>query len=63
LLDALAGDTGLGDWQGLGFVVQAYQKRASPVVAHVIALARRHRRRLMVRLVKGAYWDSEVERA
>jgi RHH-type proline utilization regulon transcriptional repressor/proline dehydrogenase/delta 1-pyrroline-5-carboxylate dehydrogenase len=63
LLDALAGDPTLGDWQGLGFVVQAYQKRASAVVAHVIALARRHRRRLMVRLVKGAYWDSEIKLA
>jgi RHH-type proline utilization regulon transcriptional repressor/proline dehydrogenase/delta 1-pyrroline-5-carboxylate dehydrogenase len=63
LLDALAGDAGLGEWQGLGFVVQAYQKRASAVVQHVIALARQHRRRLMVRLVKGAYWDSEIKRA
>jgi RHH-type transcriptional regulator, proline utilization regulon repressor / proline dehydrogenase / delta 1-pyrroline-5-carboxylate dehydrogenase len=63
LLDALAGDASLGDWQGLGFVVQAYQKRAVAVVEHVIALARRHRRRLMVRLVKGAYWDSEIKRA
>ncbi len=63
LLDALAGDPGLADWQGLGFVVQAYQKRASAVVQHVIALARQHQRRLMVRLVKGAYWDSEIKRA
>jgi RHH-type proline utilization regulon transcriptional repressor/proline dehydrogenase/delta 1-pyrroline-5-carboxylate dehydrogenase len=63
LLDALAGDPTLGDWQGLGFVVQAYQKRASAVVEHVIALARRHRRRLTVRLVKGAYWDSEIKLA
>ena len=63
LLDALAGDASLGDWQGLGFVVQAYQKRAPAVVEHVIALARQHGRRLMVRLVKGAYWDSEIKRA
>jgi RHH-type transcriptional regulator, proline utilization regulon repressor / proline dehydrogenase / delta 1-pyrroline-5-carboxylate dehydrogenase len=63
LLDALAGDANEGDWQGLGFVVQAYQKRASAVIEHVIALAQRHCRRLMVRLVKGAYWDSEIKRA
>jgi RHH-type transcriptional regulator, proline utilization regulon repressor / proline dehydrogenase / delta 1-pyrroline-5-carboxylate dehydrogenase len=63
LLDALAGDASLGEWQGLGFVAQAYQKRASAVVEHVITLARQHRRRLMVRLVKGAYWDSEIKRA
>ena len=63
LLDALAGDEAFGGWQGLGFVIQAYQKRAPAVVRHVIALAARHRRRLMVRLVKGAYWDSEIKRA
>ena len=63
LLDALAGDPGLGGWQGLGFVVQAYQKRAPAVIRHVIALARTHRRRIKIRLVKGAYWDSEIKRA
>ncbi|PZW42123.1 L-proline dehydrogenase /delta-1-pyrroline-5-carboxylate dehydrogenase [Humitalea rosea] len=63
LLDALAGDEALGGWQGLGFVVQAYQKRAPAVIRHTIALAARHRRRLMLRLVKGAYWDSEIKRA
>ena len=63
LLEALVADPGLGDWQGLGFVVQAYQKRAPAVIRHVIALARTHRRRIMVRLVKGAYWDSEIKHA
>ncbi|WP_319239305.1 bifunctional proline dehydrogenase/L-glutamate gamma-semialdehyde dehydrogenase PutA [uncultured Propionivibrio sp.] len=53
----------LAGWQGLGFVVQAYQKRAPAVVDYLVALARAHRRRLMVRLVKGAYWDSEIKRA
>jgi RHH-type proline utilization regulon transcriptional repressor/proline dehydrogenase/delta 1-pyrroline-5-carboxylate dehydrogenase len=60
---ALAADPALADWDGLGFVVQAYQKRARLVVDWLVALAREHRRRLMVRLVKGAYWDSEVKRA
>jgi RHH-type transcriptional regulator, proline utilization regulon repressor / proline dehydrogenase / delta 1-pyrroline-5-carboxylate dehydrogenase len=63
LLERLCGEPTLAGWQGLGFVVQAYQKRALPVIEHLIDLARRHRRRLMVRLVKGAYWDSEIKRA
>ncbi len=53
----------LKPWQGLGFVVQAYQKRARPAIDWIVALARRHRRRLMIRLVKGAYWDTEIKRA
>ena len=50
-------------WLGLGLAVQAYQTRALDVVAFVVALARQHRLRLMVRLVKGAYWDTEIKRA
>ena len=46
-----------------GLAVQAYQKRALPVCEWLVALGRRHRRRLPIRLVKGAYWDSEVKRA
>ena len=63
LLERLCAEPSLAGWSGLGFVVQAYQKRCPAVVAHVVALARAHRRRLMVRLVKGAYWDSEIKRA
>nr|WP_244478985.1 bifunctional proline dehydrogenase/L-glutamate gamma-semialdehyde dehydrogenase PutA [Methylobacterium sp. Leaf106] len=63
LLEAMAMDERLAGWDGLGFVVQAYQKRALPVVDHVVDLARRSGHRLMVRLVKGAYWDSEIKRA
>ena len=48
-------------WQGFGLALQAYSKRAVPLVEWVTALARRHHRRIMVRLVKGAYWDSEVK--
>ena len=59
----LAADPALADWPGLGFVVQAYQKRARHAIDWIVALARRHRRQLMVRLVKGAYWDSEIKRA
>ena len=63
ILAALIADPALADWDGLGFVVQTYQKRARPVIDWLVALARQHRRRLMLRLVKGAYWDSEIKRA
>ncbi|MGO9986776.1 MAG: bifunctional proline dehydrogenase/L-glutamate gamma-semialdehyde dehydrogenase PutA, partial [Rhodomicrobium sp.] len=63
LLESLAADSALGDWQGLGFVVQAYQKRAPFVIDYLLSLAERTKRRLMIRLVKGAYWDSEIKRA
>ncbi len=50
-------------WQGFGLALQAYQTRALDLVEHVIALARKYRLRFMCRLVKGAYWDSEIKRA
>ena len=50
-------------WSGLGVAVQAYQKRAAPLVDYLVDLARRHGRPLSVRLVKGAYWDVEIKRA
>src|SRR5438477_12774993 len=63
VLAAVSDDPTLADWEGLGFVVQAYQKRARPVIDWVAALGRERRRRIMLRLVKGAYWDSEIKRA
>src|SRR5215470_14262037 len=63
LFDRLAADPALAGWDGLGFVVQCYQKRARPTIDWIVALARQNRRRLMLRLVKGAYWDSEIKRA
>ena len=48
-------------WQGFGLALQAYSKRAVPLVEWFTELARRHHRRIMVRLVKGAYWDSEIK--
>ncbi len=63
LLAALAGEPELAGWQGMGFVVQAYQKRCPFVIDWLVDLARRSERRIMVRLVKGAYWDSEIKRA
>ena len=63
LLEALCTDADLAGWSGIGFVVQAYQKRAPFVIDWLIDLGRRSGHRLMVRLVKGAYWDSEIKRA
>lgn len=63
LLERLCFEPELAGWDGIGFVVQAYQKRAVFVVDFLIDLARRSRHRLMVRLVKGAYWDMEIKRA
>ena len=50
-------------WTGFGLAMQAYQTRALELIAHVIDLARKHKLRLMCRLVKGAYWDAEIKRA
>jgi RHH-type proline utilization regulon transcriptional repressor/proline dehydrogenase/delta 1-pyrroline-5-carboxylate dehydrogenase len=63
LVEALALAPELGGWDGLGLAVQAYQKRALPLTDWLVDLAARGRRRLMVRLVKGAYWDTEIKRA
>ncbi len=63
ILEALCFDPALAGWNGLGFVVQAYQKRAPFVLDYLIDLGRRSHHRLMIRLVKGAYWDSEIKRA
>ncbi len=49
-------------WNGFGIAIQAYQKRAPQVIDLVAALCRTHDRKMMVRLVKGAYWDSEIKR-
>lgn len=63
LLEDLALDPDLTGWNGLGFVVQAYGKRCPFVIDWIIDLAQRSGRRIMVRLVKGAYWDAEIKRA
>ncbi|QGZ36008.1 bifunctional proline dehydrogenase/L-glutamate gamma-semialdehyde dehydrogenase PutA [Stappia indica] len=60
---AVAADPLLAGWDGFGLAIQAYQKRALEVVNWIISLAERLDRRFMVRLVKGAYWDTEIKRA
>jgi RHH-type proline utilization regulon transcriptional repressor/proline dehydrogenase/delta 1-pyrroline-5-carboxylate dehydrogenase len=63
LLEKLISDPELKGYEGVGFVIQAYQRRCPYVIDYVIDLAQRNNTRLMVRLVKGAYWDSEIKRA
>ncbi|QKE64614.1 trifunctional transcriptional regulator/proline dehydrogenase/L-glutamate gamma-semialdehyde dehydrogenase [Aquipseudomonas campi] len=63
LLERLCFAPELAGWNGIGFVIQAYQKRCPYVIDYVIDLAKRSRHRLMIRLVKGAYWDSEIKLA
>ncbi len=63
LYEALVATEDFAGWNGLGIVVQAYQKRALPTLQWLIDLARRTNRRIPLRLVKGAYWDTEVKRA
>jgi RHH-type transcriptional regulator, proline utilization regulon repressor / proline dehydrogenase / delta 1-pyrroline-5-carboxylate dehydrogenase len=63
VIEALLADPELPPWDGFGVVVQAYGRRALPVIRWLDATAERLGRRLMVRLVKGAYWDAEIKMA
>lgn len=63
LMEALAFDPDLKGFEGIGYVVQGYQKRCPYVIDYLIDLARRSGSKFMVRLVKGAYWDAEIKRA
>ena len=63
IFGAVAADRGLSSWDRFGLAVQAYQKRAGAVIDHVDEVARALGRRFMLRLVKGAYWDTEIKRA
>ncbi|MHA1599419.1 MAG: bifunctional proline dehydrogenase/L-glutamate gamma-semialdehyde dehydrogenase PutA, partial [Alphaproteobacteria bacterium] len=61
VIEAVSGDADIEGWNGFGLAVQAYLKSAPYVLDWLMDMARRHERRLMVRLVKGAYWDSEIK--
>ncbi len=63
VIAAVLADPSLRGWDGFGLAVQAYQKRAGAVIDWLAETAQARGRRLMVRLVKGAYWDSEIKRA
>jgi RHH-type proline utilization regulon transcriptional repressor/proline dehydrogenase/delta 1-pyrroline-5-carboxylate dehydrogenase len=61
IMDNVLADKSLGDWEGFGLAVQAYSKRCRPLIQHVAGMAENHNRVIQARLVKGAYWDSEVK--
>jgi RHH-type proline utilization regulon transcriptional repressor/proline dehydrogenase/delta 1-pyrroline-5-carboxylate dehydrogenase len=63
IIENVMRDDALKQWSGFGLAVQAYQKRAMPLIDHLLAMARTYDRRIRIRLVKGAYWDSEIKRA
>jgi RHH-type proline utilization regulon transcriptional repressor/proline dehydrogenase/delta 1-pyrroline-5-carboxylate dehydrogenase len=63
VIAAAFGDASLAGWDGFGLAIQAYQKRAAAVIGYADDLAKALNRRMMVRLVKGAYWDTEIKRA
>jgi len=61
VIEALMADPSLDGWDGFGVVVQAYGRRAAPMIETLYELAERFDRKIMVRLVKGAYWDTEIK--
>jgi len=63
VIERVFSDASLAGWDGFGLAVQSYQKRAFYVLDWVADLARKNNRRMMVRLIKGAYWDSEIKHA
>jgi RHH-type proline utilization regulon transcriptional repressor/proline dehydrogenase/delta 1-pyrroline-5-carboxylate dehydrogenase len=63
VIGAMLRDAAFGDWEGFGLAVQAYQKRSLEVIGWIEQAAIATGRRLTVRLVKGAYWDTEIKRA
>lgn len=63
VIEAVLKDPRLAGWDGFGVVVQAYGKRANLVIDWLYQIAQKYDRKIMVRLVKGAYWDSEIKRA
>ena len=63
IFEAVYTSSVLGNWEGFGLAVQAYQRRAPAVIEWLSDLSARNGRRIPVRLVKGAYWDTEIKRA
>ena len=63
VIEQVFADPSLRGWDGFGLAIQAYAKRALPVIDWIADLAETHDARMMVRLVKGAYWDAEVKHA
>ncbi len=63
IIESVLTDSAFKDWEGFGMAVQAYQKRCHPLIRHMQARCKSSRRRMQMRLVKGAYWDREIKYA
>ncbi|GJL85558.1 MAG: bifunctional protein PutA [Micavibrio sp.] len=63
IAESVLSDPMFEHWEDFGMAVQAYQKRAYPLIGHLAELTKTHKSRMQIRLVKGAYWDSEIKRA
>lgn len=63
VMEAVIAKPSLRDWMGFGLALQSYQKRAFFVIDWIVEVAKKYQRRMMVRLIKGAYWDSEIKKA
>lgn len=63
IFEAIYTDPALKNWEGFGLAIQAYQKRAIPLIDWLVNLARQEKKRIPVRLVKGAYWDTEIKQS
>ncbi len=63
LFERLFREAEFADWPGLGLAIQAYQKQAFPIIQKLIVLAKDHKKCIPIRLVKGAYWDTEIKKA
>ncbi len=63
IIENICNQKDLKKWQGFGVAVQAYQKGAPAILDHMIALANQYDRKIQIRLVKGAYWDTEIKHA
>ncbi|MDR3476403.1 MAG: bifunctional proline dehydrogenase/L-glutamate gamma-semialdehyde dehydrogenase PutA [Gammaproteobacteria bacterium] len=61
IFESVFSDPSLAGWEGFGLAVQSYQKRAPYVLDWLAELSGKHKRRIMVRLIKGAYWDAEIK--
>lgn len=61
IIENIFSDSALQGWEGFGLAVQSYQKRAMPLIDWLADLSKRNKRRIMIRLIKGAYWDTEIK--
>lgn len=63
IFEKVFSDPSLANWEGFGLAIQSYQKRTPAVIDWLANLSKQHHRRIMVRLIKGAYWDAEIKQS